>query len=109
VQPGTIFGPIRHQDGNKSDNQDEVKRKHFLERNRQAACKSRQKRKVWIKEMEDRANDLTEANSDLHVMVAGLRDEVSRLRSILVSMAQGGCQCPSVHKVLSGPAEVENA
>lgn len=62
---------------------EEEKRKQFLERNRVAACKSRQKKKEWIGSLEQHANDLAAQNTELQALVAALREEVVQLRSKL--------------------------
>ena len=75
---------------------EEEKRKQFLERNRVAACKSRQKKKEWIGSLEQHANDLTAQNTDLQALVAALREEVVQLRSKLGGAHQS-CSCSGDH------------
>ena len=50
-----------------SDDDNEDKRKKFLERNRAAAMRCRNKRKQWITDLEKRADELTNNNSSLTV------------------------------------------
>lgn len=49
-----------------SEDPDEKRRK-FLERNRAAASRCRQKRKVWVQSLEKKAEDLSSTNGQLQV------------------------------------------
>lgn len=50
-----------------SEDPDEKRRK-FLERNRAAASRCRQKRKVWVQSLEKKAEDLSSVNGQLQVL-----------------------------------------
>jgi len=50
-----------------SENPDEKRRK-FLERNRAAASRCRQKRKVWVQSLERKADDINSMNGQLQVL-----------------------------------------
>ena len=50
-----------------SEDPDEKRRK-FLERNRAAASRCRQKRKVWVQSLEKKAEDLNSMNGQLQVI-----------------------------------------
>lgn len=50
-----------------SEDPDEKRRK-FLERNRAAASRCRQKRKVWVQSLEKKAEDLGSMNTQLQVI-----------------------------------------
>ena len=50
-----------------SEDPDEKRRK-FLERNRAAASRCRQKRKVWVQSLEKKAEDLNSMNGNLQVL-----------------------------------------
>lgn len=50
-----------------SEDPDEKRRK-FLERNRAAASRCRQKRKVWVQSLEKKAEDLNSMNGQLQVL-----------------------------------------
>lgn len=54
-----------------SDDPDEKRRK-FLERNRAAASRCRQKRKVWVQSLEKKAEDLNTMNGQLQVVPTSL-------------------------------------
>uniref|UniRef100_A0A8B9M8V4 Activating transcription factor 2 n=1 Tax=Accipiter nisus TaxID=211598 RepID=A0A8B9M8V4_9AVES len=51
------------------------KRRKFLERNRAAASRCRQKRKVWVQSLEKKAEDLSSLNGQLQVLVFSLKNE----------------------------------
>jgi len=80
-------------DGVEGEGDDEEERKQFLERNRLAACKSRQKKKEWIGGLEQQTNELAAQNSELQALVATLREEVVQLRTSLKQ--HQGCSCSS--------------
>ncbi|KAJ3197398.1 hypothetical protein HK101_003824 [Irineochytrium annulatum] len=64
---------------------EEEKRKAFLEKNRQAALKCRQKKKAWVSELQQRVEHLTEENESLRDLTADLREEVLNLKALLLS------------------------
>ncbi|XP_030642104.1 cyclic AMP-dependent transcription factor ATF-2 [Chanos chanos] len=61
------------------------KRRKFLERNRAAASRCRQKRKVWVQSLEKKAEDLSSMNSQLQSEVTQLRNEVAQLKQLLLA------------------------
>lgn len=65
-------------------NEDE-KRKNFLERNRQAALKCRQRKKQWLNNLQTRVEYLTIDNERLQLQNNILRDEMINLRNILTT------------------------
>uniref|UniRef100_A0A8C2AJE7 Activating transcription factor 2 n=1 Tax=Cyprinus carpio TaxID=7962 RepID=A0A8C2AJE7_CYPCA len=67
-----------------SSNPDEKRRK-FLERNRAAASRCRQKRKVWVQNLEKKAEDLSSMNGQLQNEVTLLRSEVAQLKQLLLA------------------------
>lgn len=66
------------------DDPDERRRK-FLERNRAAATRCRQKRKVWVSSLERKAEELTHTNLQLQDEVTSLKTEVTQLKQILLA------------------------
>ena len=66
------------------DDPDE-RRKKFLERNRAAAARCRQKKKVWINGLEQKADDLQGTNNALLNEVAMLKSEVAQLKQLLLA------------------------
>ncbi|KPP77645.1 cyclic AMP-dependent transcription factor ATF-2-like [Scleropages formosus] len=67
-----------------SEDPDEKRRK-FLERNRAAASRCRQKRKVWVQSLEKKAEDLSSMNVQLQNEVTLLRNEVAQLKQLLLA------------------------
>ncbi|KAK9957749.1 hypothetical protein ABG768_011970 [Culter alburnus] len=61
------------------------RRRKFLERNRAAATRCRQKRKVWVMSLERKAEELTHTNLQLQNEVTSLRTEVTQLKQILLA------------------------
>lgn len=60
------------------------KRKSFLERNRQAALKCRQRKKAWLASLQARVDFLESENNSLRTTVEALRSEVVFLKSQLI-------------------------
>lgn len=68
------------------DPQDEEgKRKHFLERNRQAALKCRQRKKQWLANLQHRVEFLSTDNEQLQSQATMLREEVINLKTLLLA------------------------
>lgn len=61
------------------------RRKRFLERNRAAATRCREKRKIWVQQLEKKAEDLTNTNAHLQNEITLLRTEVAQLKSLLLA------------------------
>ncbi|XP_065183316.1 cyclic AMP-dependent transcription factor ATF-2-like isoform X3 [Sycon ciliatum] len=61
------------------------KRARFLQRNREAATRCREKRKEWIATLERRAQDLARQNAQLQAEVNALRNERAHLKVLLLS------------------------
>ncbi|KAM9805080.1 cyclic AMP-dependent transcription factor ATF-2 [Neosynchiropus ocellatus] len=78
-----------------SEDPDEKRRK-FLERNRAAASRCRQKRKVWVQSLEKKAEDLNSVNGQLQSEVALLRNEVAQLKQLL--LAHKDCPVTAMQK-----------
>lgn len=75
---------------------DEEKRKNFLERNRVAALKCRQRKKQWLANLQAKVEIFSSENDALSAQVSQLREEVVNLKTLLlahkdcpVSQAQG--------------------
>lgn len=82
--------------GGPSTEEPDEKRARFLEKNRQAASKCRQKKKAQIKELERRAEVEAERNRELQRMVAALRDELIVIKGQLLD--HGECGCPVIQR-----------
>ncbi|GAA5874382.1 hypothetical protein JCM3774_005022 [Rhodotorula dairenensis] len=79
------------EDGGGEGGDDSTKRQQFLERNRVAACKSRQKKKEKVAGLEQFAADLCARNHMLQQTALALRQEAITLRQLV--HAHIGCSC----------------
>ncbi|XP_068449557.1 cyclic AMP-dependent transcription factor ATF-7b isoform X3 [Clinocottus analis] len=61
------------------------RRERFLERNRAAASRCRQKRKLWVNSLEKKSDDLAGMNVSLSNEVSLLRNEVAQLKQLLLA------------------------
>lgn len=77
---------------------EDVRRSKFLERNRVAASKCRQKKKEWTHNLEDRGRGLQKDNSNLRVLVDSLRQETLFLKGEM--LRHSGCECPEINDYL---------
>ncbi|XP_045914673.1 cyclic AMP-responsive element-binding protein 5-like [Micropterus dolomieu] len=68
-----------------ADHDPDERRQKFLERNRAAATRCRQKRKLWVSSLEKKAEELTHTNLQLQNEVTSLRSEVGQLKQILLT------------------------
>ncbi|KAF9923868.1 hypothetical protein FBU30_006078 [Linnemannia zychae] len=64
---------------------EEEKRRNFLERNRQAALKCRQRKKQWLTNLQAKVEYLTNDNEHLQNQTAQLRDEIIHLKALLLA------------------------
>ncbi|KAA8914700.1 hypothetical protein TRICI_002863 [Trichomonascus ciferrii] len=71
--------------GGKKKQSEEEKRKSFLERNRIAALKCRQRKKQWLANLEAKVNYFTTENESLNNQVSQLREQLASIRSLLLS------------------------
>ncbi|RGB34842.1 hypothetical protein C1646_613590, partial [Rhizophagus diaphanus] len=69
----------------KSDMTDEEKRRNFLERNRQAALKCRQRKKQWLANLQAKVEYLTNDNETLQSQAQSLREEILNLKTLLLA------------------------
>ncbi|KAF1811875.1 hypothetical protein P152DRAFT_397970 [Eremomyces bilateralis CBS 781.70] len=88
---------------------DEEKRKNFLERNRVAALKCRQRKKQWLANLQQKCELYTTENDHLTSTVNHLREEIVTLKTLLmahkdcpVSQAQG-LNSAALSNMLDGP------
>ena len=82
---------------------EDVKRSKFLERNRVAASKCRQKKKEWTQNLENRARELQKNNSQLRMVVESCRQEVVFLKGELLKHSQ--CECDSIQTFIKSGAD----
>ncbi|KAI7900934.1 uncharacterized protein BX663DRAFT_515761 [Cokeromyces recurvatus] len=69
----------------KSNQNDSKKRQDFLERNRKAALKCRQRKKQWMSDLEDQVEFLSNDNEKLELEADALRKEINELKFLLVT------------------------
>ncbi|KAM9494853.1 cyclic AMP-responsive element-binding protein 5 isoform 2-T2 [Clarias gariepinus] len=68
-----------------ADEDPDERRRKFLERNRAAASRCRQKRKIWVISLEKKAEELTHTNLQLQNEVTLLKSEVIQLKQLLLA------------------------
>ncbi|KAK1898234.1 Cyclic AMP-dependent transcription factor ATF-7 [Dissostichus eleginoides] len=93
VSPAQPTGGRRRRTG--EDDPDE-RRQRFLERNRAAASRCRQKRKMWVSSLEKKAEELCNMNVSLSNEVSMLRNEVAHLKQLL--LAHKDCPVTNLQK-----------
>ena len=71
---------------------DDERRNQFLERNRQAASKCRQKKKEWTSNLEERAWELTNQRQMLTAYVTALKNELLVLKCKCLEHSNCGCE-----------------
>ncbi|KAL9603026.1 MAG: hypothetical protein Q9219_001390 [cf. Caloplaca sp. 3 TL-2023] len=71
---------------------EDARRSKFLERNRIAASKCRQKKKEWTQNLESRARELQKENQSLRMMLDSLRDEIIFLKGEMLKHVTCGCE-----------------
>jgi len=96
--------PKKRDDKNSSPTQTSKRRK-FLERNRLAASKCRQKKKEWTNRLEEQARYQAQENKILRLSVAQLHDECLYLKNFLLS-THSGCQCVGIKNYLMKEAQL---
>ncbi|KAI0012599.1 Aft1 HRA domain-containing protein [Xylariaceae sp. FL0662B] len=64
---------------------DEEKRKNFLERNRIAALKCRQRKKQWLANLQNKVEMFSNENDQLTAQISQLREEVVNLKTLLLA------------------------
>lgn len=82
--------------------EEERKRSKFLERNRVAASKCRQKKKEWTSKLESKARALALERDQLSSMVASLKDQVLWLKGELLKHTS--CDCDRIRQYLNREA-----
>jgi len=91
--------PDTHPNGKKMT--DEEKRKNFLERNRVAALKCRQRKKQWLANLQAKVELFSTENDALSQSVTQLREELVNLKTIMLAHKD----CPvSIQQGIAGPA-----
>ncbi|KAK3685983.1 hypothetical protein B0T22DRAFT_443097 [Podospora appendiculata] len=89
-------------DSNPEEVEDDQKRSKFLERNRIAASKCREKKKQYVSELEEAKIGLESQHARLQMEYNGLLGEVSGLKHHL--MAHAKCNDPNINRWLDNEA-----
>ncbi|KAF6826947.1 bZIP transcription factor [Colletotrichum musicola] len=79
------FKMEKDEGGSKSKMTDEEKRKNFLERNRVAALKCRQRKKQWLQNLQNKVELYSSENDALTAQITQLREEVVNLKTLLLA------------------------
>lgn len=91
---GSLNGSEDHDDEDQDDDNgdkpkskmtEEEKRKNFLERNRVAALKCRQRKKQWLANLQNKVDLYQTENDQLTQQIAALREEVVNLKTLLLA------------------------
>ncbi|MCJ1415662.1 hypothetical protein MMC32_001994 [Xylographa parallela] len=82
---------------------EEEKRSKFLERNRVAASKCRQKKKEWTNNLEAKARELQNSKNQMALMVNSLKEEVMWLKGEMLKHT--GCGCVRIREYLTKQAD----
>ena len=85
------------------ENPEDEKRSKFLERNRVAASKCRQKKKEWTNNLEARARELQNNKNQLALMATSLKNEVMFLKGQM--LRHTGCGCVQIREYLTHEAD----
>ncbi|KAF4949545.1 hypothetical protein FGADI_8843 [Fusarium gaditjirri] len=95
---------LKEEDEDEDDGLDETaKRSKFLKRNRIAASKCRQKKKVWMSQLEETRLGLEGENNALHRQYNGLVDELSTIKNQL--MQHASCNDANINQWLDNEAK----
>ncbi|XP_076038233.1 activating transcription factor-2 isoform X2 [Oratosquilla oratoria] len=101
---GGMSGTPRRRRHSSADEDPALKRKKFLERNRAAAIRCREKKKKWIKTLAAKSDELNNINLKLQGEVSSLRAEVAALKSMLLQHKD----CPVTLAMQEGSEPCEN-
>ncbi|KAI8337341.1 hypothetical protein BD560DRAFT_413389 [Blakeslea trispora] len=112
----SVMQPQNHRQSKTSANQkkrskstklpeDEEKRKNFLERNRLAALKCRQRKKQWLTNLQARVEFLTNDNEQLQMETDALRKEIMDLKTLLVTHKD----CPQYNAAIVQKPMIESS
>ncbi|XP_041421922.1 cyclic AMP-responsive element-binding protein 5 isoform X2 [Xenopus laevis] len=110
MQPSQTIQPQQPTGGRRRrvvDEDPDERRRKFLERNRAAATRCRQKRKVWVMSLEKKAEELTQTNMQLQNEVSMLKNEVAQLKQLLLTHKD--CPITAMQKESQGYLSPENS
>ncbi|KAI5282229.1 hypothetical protein KEM54_002885, partial [Ascosphaera aggregata] len=84
---GNVGGSGSADTKDKQKPSEEERRRNFLERNRVAALKCRQRKKQWLQGIQEKNEFYQQENETLHMTVRNLRQEVTTLKVMLLGHA----------------------
>ncbi|EGX87988.1 bZIP transcription factor (AtfA), putative [Cordyceps militaris CM01] len=84
-EPSDVSEDEDDNDPSKPKMTDEEKRKNFLERNRVAALKCRQRKKQWLANLQSKVEMFSSENDALTSQITQLREEVVNLKTLLLA------------------------
>lgn len=87
--PAPSSGKKGAANGQKKPETEEEKRRNFLERNRQAALKCRQRKKAWLAQLQAKVEYLQNENESLSQALMSAREEITRLSALVGASAAG--------------------
>ncbi|KAI8978471.1 hypothetical protein BDB01DRAFT_800021 [Pilobolus umbonatus] len=87
----------------KKEPEDEDKRKNFLERNRIAALKCRQRKKQWLQNLQTKVEYLAADNEQFHMQANALKEEVINLKNLLMIHRDCHINQPALKEALNRP------
>ncbi|KAI8092462.1 uncharacterized protein BX664DRAFT_327326 [Halteromyces radiatus] len=90
VSPTTAYKHQQEEGQQPQMEREDIKRQLFLEKNRKAASKCRQKKKEWLAQMQNNVELFSEENEKLQQQVIMLREEVVGLKTLLFTCKE----CP---------------
>ncbi|THG93972.1 hypothetical protein EW145_g8242, partial [Phellinidium pouzarii] len=79
----SMQSPTSSKGGQKKFETEEEKRRNFLERNRQAALKCRQRKKAWLTQLQAKVEFLSNENERLTNALVSSREEIARLSQLV--------------------------
>ncbi|KAI8917782.1 hypothetical protein DFJ77DRAFT_457805 [Powellomyces hirtus] len=82
-----------------TEEEQDDKRKRFLERNRLAASKCRMKKKQWLQDLEVKSAEVGQTNRQLQAIISQLKEEVMVLKSQL--LLHQNCTCNVIQQYIS--------
>lgn len=94
--------PAKQESEDEEEDESTEKRKKFLEKNRIAASKCREKKKKWVHDLEYSKSQLERLNMELRLEHRGLINELNQTKSMLMSHAD--CNDPNITEWLNHQA-----
>lgn len=85
LKPEKQTGSSRSNSNSKKNETDDEKRRNFLERNRQAALKCRQRKKQWLSNLQAKVDFYGSENDALSAQISQMREEIVNLKTILLA------------------------